>query len=843
MPKQRPWALDFSRLKNKRISEFKPSRLAKLNPSQLTVFIVVFATIGAVTLLLAIHALTPGVSIEPENGAFNGPAFTCSDASTNGSCVQFNSYSDLGYINVREAPYNAAGNGTTDDTHAIQTAMDDAFTAGKAVYIPSGTYLVSGTLNMHNSNYYTNPNGTTTCVNTTNTCPFDNVKRPGYQIIGSRQGSVPIIKLADGAAGFSNSNPTPGNYKPVFQAWLCTQSKVNPLNTCAGNTPNQNYTQIIRNLEINLGNGNNEAVGIEMRSAEGSGIGNVKIDAGGTNPPTTQALAGIYDLPGSGGSVEDLTVNGGQYGIYAPDAQPSPMVAGLTLSGQTTNAVYYGGSGPLTIVGFNISGAPSPAVAGLALTGSGDDHQEGASNLDLIDGSLSFANGNSNHIIEHSDRNLYVRNLYANKYNCISWNLATTPNSCDAANSTTTNWVHINEYVRSKNYPNNVRLINGNYEPNTTITLNLDPTSNPTPPADLVGRHVVTNQLPSFTDPGVINVKDPPYNAKGDGSSDDTVAIQNALNTGGSVFLPAGIYRISSTLTLKANSKLFGVTHAQTVIATTTGPSGWSSTVGAKTKVGVDSSGKSIYDCNQQTAMITTVNDPNASSILSDIKIELPHSGTCINGINWQAGSKSIVHYPWVIPEDFKDGGANNESLQRITITNNGGGRWYNVWGEVGFDTINPDSRFLKVQDTGQNAQALAFYALHGQYQQSDANIEFNNASNITVYGFKSENLLPPTSTAAPPALILINNSKNIGVFGHLSDATMNSGDAFITVKNSSDLLFTNIARFENGTATMTDGGDWYYVLDSETGKPDASITAQTNASLFRSGSYSYVAP
>jgi hypothetical protein len=51
----------------------------------------------------------------------------------------------------------------------------------------------------------------------------------------------------------------------------------------------------------------------------------------------------------------------------------------------------------------------------------------------------------------------------------------------------------------------------------------------------------------------VFNVKAPPYNAKGDGLTDDTTAIQGAINTakganGGIVFLPPGTYLVSSNL-------------------------------------------------------------------------------------------------------------------------------------------------------------------------------------------------------------------------------------------------------------------------------------------------------
>jgi hypothetical protein len=52
-----------------------------------------------------------------------------------------------GYVNVRHAPYSAAGDGKTDDTQAIQRALDDVAVAGGGIaFVPTGSYLIAGHL-------------------------------------------------------------------------------------------------------------------------------------------------------------------------------------------------------------------------------------------------------------------------------------------------------------------------------------------------------------------------------------------------------------------------------------------------------------------------------------------------------------------------------------------------------------------------------------------------------------------------------------------------------------------------------------------------------------------------
>lgn len=678
----------------------------------------------------------------------------------------------LGYIDVTTR--GADPTGVADATAAIQASLDEAFTKGMAVFVPAGTFLVSDTLQMRVAQ-----------------ASFSSTLRKGYQVIGATaSGQRPTIKLKASAANFSSVT----SIKPVFQAWLCRDAG------CTGNDSNQNYNQVIRNLVIDLGTGNAGAVGIDLQGAEGTAIGNVKVIANG-------AYAGIHNLPGSGGSVQDLEVVGGRYGVYAPSSQPSPVIAGLKLTNQTTSAIHYQRFSPLTVVGFDITKAAGPVVTGLNLTSTGLGAQEGSANINLIDGTINLTGGTTNRVVDHSDRNVYVRNVWMKNATFVGYDTST--NTGDVVANVPGQWTLVKEYSRTKSYANPVRLVNG-----VLVRANValsEASTTATPPSDFVARHTPTAAVPSFQDAGVINVKAAPYYAKGDGVTDDTAALRAAIAAGSKVFLPAGTYRISGTLTLGSTTRLFGVTHWQSRLAPM---AHWSPAA--------------------LTPMVTTVDDPNATTVLADIKIMLPTTDRHLNGLTWRAGRNSVVRYPWIIPEVYNVAGSANQPMQRTIITGNGGGRWFDRWGEVAWDTDNVASRSLLVDGT---SQPLTFYMLHGQYQRSDANNEFRNSSNITVYGFKSENLSSPTTSP-----LMIKSSRNVAVFGYSSNSDMEDGRGIIEILDSTDLLLTNLTRFNNSTDALIGGGTWYHVRETSAGTT-VGITAQTVAGLFRRGDYGGASP
>ncbi|TKC77969.1 hypothetical protein FAZ69_32345 [Trinickia terrae] len=108
---------------------------------------------------------TPATSATPTSGTSTTPASSNTTPSTTGTgssnpsavssgapgaSVGTNAGQPANSISV--ADYGAKGDGSTDDTQALQSAFNAAAAQGKSVYIPPGTYNHSGTLSVNGVN-------------------------------------------------------------------------------------------------------------------------------------------------------------------------------------------------------------------------------------------------------------------------------------------------------------------------------------------------------------------------------------------------------------------------------------------------------------------------------------------------------------------------------------------------------------------------------------------------------------------------------------------------------------------------------------------------------------------
>ena len=228
-------------------------------------------------------------------------------------------------IDMKHPPLNtmhaAVGDGMTDDTAAFQDVYDllkarydvaGCFTSDDSfyVYIPNGIYRVSDTIIYRGAP-----------AKWKNAFDICHVKFIGQ----SRAGT--ILRLADHARSFQDA----AHPRPVI-SFQHSETKFN-------NGPGNNE---LRNLTIDVGNGNPGAVGLMFQGANQTDMRNLTI--------RSSDGAGQYGIWFRMGSVQgyyaDIFIQGFDYGIYdSVNPEGDPAFEYLTLSGQRLAGINISGGG------------------------------------------------------------------------------------------------------------------------------------------------------------------------------------------------------------------------------------------------------------------------------------------------------------------------------------------------------------------------------------------------------------------------------------------------------------------------------------------------------------------
>jgi len=217
--------------------------------------------------------------------------FLCSLALSAYAQVEFPMGAEV--ANVKEDPYNAKGDGKTDDTEAIQKALSDHPDGDFIIYLPHGIYKISSALTWPTSDK-----------------PEKDYRRTILQ--GESMGGT-IIALQDDVPGFEN---------PDFpQAVIYT-----------GDGPNARQRNSIRDLTLRTGKNNPGAIGIRFNASVQGTINNVKVASGDS--------AGVYGIDlGFTDNIgplllKNVEVNGFDVGVYTAGTSNSMTFEHVTLGGQ-----------------------------------------------------------------------------------------------------------------------------------------------------------------------------------------------------------------------------------------------------------------------------------------------------------------------------------------------------------------------------------------------------------------------------------------------------------------------------------------------------------------------------
>lgn len=254
---------------------------------------------------------------------------------------------DSGMINIKAAPYNAQGNGVTDDTDAILRALRDwnASTtshSSRPIYFPAGTYLVSDTLQAIDA---------------------DGLTQSNVRILGQGE-SETIIKLADTADGYRDR----ANPRPV----IATHGQ-------DGNAGNWAFGNYIQHLTVDVGRGNPGAIGIDYGVSNWGSITDVSIRS------SDDAYRGKYgvvfdDLDGAG-YLRDVSIDGFDIGILAITAVNNIVLEDIELRNQRSagirnvskNLAIRGLTSENSVPAIQLMGADAYLVLSDAVLGGGEN--------------------------------------------------------------------------------------------------------------------------------------------------------------------------------------------------------------------------------------------------------------------------------------------------------------------------------------------------------------------------------------------------------------------------------------------------------------------------------------
>lgn len=508
----------------------------------------------------------------------------------------------------------------------------------------------------------------------------------------------PVFVLADNAPGFQQEYPQDkGNAKYMFWFTSSIRKPEQPIPDAGAST----FYSAMSNVDIRIGEGNPFAVALRTHFAQHSFISHVDIHTG-------NGKAGMFDV---GNEMEDVRFFGGEYGIYT--FKPSPgwqfMMVDTYFEGQRKAAIKSQESG-LTIVRMTVKNVPT-------VFDMNRDFYEKLfiedSQFENISGPAFIISNENNAYTQVSVRNLNCKNVPV---------LASLRES--------------GKQIKGEGALYKVKTLNHGLQ---MSDLNAKPVQETNQEIVLLKMFPETfkKDIPDFPNTASwINLKT--LGAKGDGVTDDTKAIQNAIDKHDILYVPQGLYRVTETIKMKLKTVLIGLNPIATqfVIQDNTEAFGSfgppkavveSSEGGANIMTGI---GVSTSASNTRAVGVKWMAD--ADSYLNDVKFIGGH-GT-INPKKTQANAQQHVAHE-------EDESLWDSQYWSLWITNGGGGTFKNIWSANTYATAG-----TYVSNTATPGRIYAMSIEHHVRNE----VRFNKVSNWKVYALQLEEESKESSECQP---------------------------------------------------------------------------------------------
>jgi hypothetical protein len=645
----------------------------------------------------------------------------------------------------RAVKVKAVADGRADDTAAIQEALNAAANKGEGgvVFLPSGRYRITRSLLVP------------LAVRLYGVGPTRPVLVLGANTPGFQKGVANMVVFTGGDQYTVGKVPVP------------VKSAV-PYSENVRDANSSTFYSAMSNVDFEIGDGNPAAAAVRLRTAQHSYLSHMDFHIG-------SGLAGVYMV---GNESFDLKFYGGRYGILTEKTSPAWQYTLMdsTFEGQREAAIR-GHEAGLTLINTSIRNTP----VGIEISRGYGDWLWGKD--------VRFENVSKAAVIISNEDNVYTQVGFDN---AVAKNTPVFARFRDSGKTVPGYGAayRISEF----NYGLMLPGLGSTGKFATTVkgeALKALPAQR----APVMRTLPATKQWASVRD----------FGAVGDGVTDDTAAMQKAIDSKRVVYLPQGFYMVQDTIRLKPDTVLIGLHPSVTQLVLPNGSAAYAGADGPKALLESAKGGDAIVtgfglatgEVNPRaTALLWKA---GAGSLVDDIRIQGGHGTRLYDGKRRDPYQKSANFDPtlhW------------DRQYPSIWVTDGGGGTFVACWTPSTFAQAG-----FYVSNTKTPGKVYELSAEH----HIRAEIVLDNVENWEFLAPQTEQEVRDGMDAVS---LEIRNSRNITFANyHAYRVTRSIKPAVSAVKmtNSGDIRFRNVhVNAESGFATCDENGCDTYLRASK---------------------------
>ncbi|MBV7537588.1 SMP-30/gluconolactonase/LRE family protein [Duganella sp. sic0402] len=688
----------------------------------------------------------------------------------------------------RAVKVNAVGDGRADDSAAIQEALNAAANQGEGgiVFLPSGRYRITRSLLVP------------LAVRLYGVGPTRPVLVLGANTPGFQKGVANMVVFTGGDQYTVGKVPVP------------VRSAV-PYSENVRDANSATFYSAMSNVDVEIGDGNPAAAAVRLRTAQHSYLSHMDFHIG-------SGLAGVYMV---GNQSFDLKFYGGRYGILTEKTSPAWQYTLMdsTFEGQREAAIR-GHEAGLTLVNTTIRNTP----VGIEISRGYGDWLWGKD--------VRFENISRAAVVISNEDNVYTQVGFDN---ALAKNVPVFARFRDSGKTVAGygSTYQVSEFNYGLMLPGlgSVGKFGTSVKGEALKTM-------PAP------RAPVMRTLPSTKDWASVRS----FGAVGDGVTDDTAAVQKAIDSQRVVYLPLGFYMVQDTIRLKPDTVLIGLHPGVTQLVLPNGTPAFAGADGPKALLESAKGGDAIVtgfglatgEINPRaTALLWKA---GADSLVDDIRIQGGHGTRLYDGKRRDPYQKTANFDPiqhW------------DRQYPSIWVTDGGGGTFVGCWSpstfaQAGFYVSNTKTpgkvyelsaeHHIRAEIVLDNVENWEFLAPQTEQEVRDGmdavSLEIRNSRNITFANYHAYRV----TRSLKPALsaVKMSNSENI----RFRNVHVNAESGYATCDENGCGTYLRASKFpfENTLQDLTSKQEVreheFAVLDIGPAKPRAATSTPAKSSV-----------